>query len=123
MARYPGQVPIDGYGENLFHFAGMAHAGAILALPSGIYDWSPAEEGPRPADFAALFAEMAAIDIVLLGTGVGLRPPAAEVRRAFAERALALDVMASPAALSTYNLLLAERRRVAAALLPVARLT
>jgi uncharacterized protein len=122
MARYPGQVAIDGYGEGLFHFAGMAHQGAILALPSGIYDWSPAAEGPLPSDFAAIFAEAAALDIVLLGMGAGLRPPMADVRRVFAERAIALDVMASPAALATYNLLLAERRRVAAALLPVARL-
>ncbi|MBM3520376.1 MAG: hypothetical protein FJX63_06380 [Alphaproteobacteria bacterium] len=119
MARYPGQVPIDGYGAGLFHFAGMAHHGAILALPSGIYDWSPSEPEPAIADFTQLFAEASAIDIVLLGTGGSLRLRTASLRQAFAERSLSLDAMASPAALSTYNLLLAERRRVAAALLPV----
>ncbi len=50
-----------------------------------------------------------------------MRRPPTEVRAALDRAGIALDVMATGAAVSTYNLLLAERRRVAAALIAVER--
>jgi uncharacterized protein len=109
--HYPAQVAIDGYGAAGFVFAGMAHRGAILALPSGIHAWDG-------QSFAAVFAERALIDLLLIGTGPSLLRPSRPALAALAEAGLAADAMATPSAIATYNLLLGERRRVAAALLP-----
>src|SRR5262249_56286350 len=66
----PRPVPIDAYGKGGFRFAAMSHHGSLLCLPSGIWAWPP----PTPADIdvaalAPAFAEAAAIDLFLLGTG------------------------------------------------------
>jgi uncharacterized protein len=118
-AFYPGRPAIDAYGNGGFRFAGMSHKGSILALPSGIHAWNVDGGQLRLEDFAAVFAERAAIDLLLLGMGsVMARPPKA-IREAFAQSGIMLDQMATGHAVSTYNLLLAEQRKVAAALVAV----
>lgn len=119
-AFFPGRPVIDAYGDGGFRFAGMSHRGSILALPSGVYSWTADGAALRPEDFEGVFAERAEIDHVLLGTGRAMARPVRVVTEAFAERGIALEAMATGAAISTYNLLLAERRRVAAALIAVA---
>jgi uncharacterized protein len=118
-AHFPGRPPIDAYGGGGFRFAGMSHRGSLLILPSGVYDWYPEAAALKSADFAALFAEQGAIRLVLLGTGETLRRPSRDVRAAFEARHLALEVMATSAAVRTWNILLAEGRQVAAALVAV----
>ncbi len=118
-AFFPGQPTIDAYGDGGFRFAGMSHRGSILALPSGIYHWNADRAALKPEDFARVFSEKADVDHLLLGTGTMARPPR-EVIQAFAEYGITLEPMATGAAVSTYNLLLAERRKVAAALIAVA---
>lgn len=119
-AYYPGQPPVDAYGNGGFRFAGMSHRGSILLMPSGVYDWCADPLALTPADFAAVFRERGSIDLLLFGTGpVMVRPPAA-VRETFAASGIQMDYMATGFAVSTYNLLLAERRKVAAALVAVA---
>lgn len=66
-------------------------------------------------DFEALFALQP--DIVLLGTGERQRFPASTTRQAFAERRIALEAMTLGAACRTFNILVQEGRRVAAALI------
>lgn len=121
-AFYPGAAMIDAYSSGGFSFAGMSHRGSILVLPGGIHAWPVNSlEALVPDDFTPVF-QWAELDAVLLGTGASmLRPPRA-VREAFEERRLPLDFMATPAAVSTYNVLLAEQRRVAAALIAVDRI-
>jgi uncharacterized protein len=114
-AFYPGQVTIDAFGATGFRFAGMSHRGSILALPSGIYAWNPGTP-PALADFAAVFIEAAAIELFLLGTGHAMARPARDIREAFQAHAIGLEAMDTGAALSTYNLLLGEKRKVAAGL-------
>lgn len=118
-AHFPGQVPVDGYGRGGFTFAGMSHRGSILALPSGIYAWACASPGLVPEDFAAVLAERAAIDLLLIGMGADMARPPIAVRQALAAAGLMFDPMATGHAIATYNLLLGERRRVAAALIAV----
>ena len=118
-AFFPGRAPIDAYGNGGFRFAGMSHKGSILLLPGGIHAWRHGDE-LRPEDFAMIFAARAAIDMVLLGTGAEMRRPPKPVREAFAAHGLGLDFMGTGAAVSTYNILLAEDRKVAAALIAVA---
>lgn len=120
VARYPGRAPIDSYGNSGFRFAGMSHRGSLLCLPSGIYAWDQAEgDELTVAALAPVFAESTAITFLLLGTGTKQRFPGPALRRAFMDAGLGLEVMDTGAAARTYNVLLAEGRPLAAALIAV----
>lgn len=118
-AHFPGQAPIDGYGAGGFSFAGMSHRGSILALPSGIYAWTANPLALRLEDFAMVLAEKASIDLLLIGMGRDMARPPRAVREALEAAGLMIDPMATGHAMATYNLLLGEKRRVAAALIAV----
>jgi uncharacterized protein len=117
---FPGQAPIDAYGNGGFRFAEMSHRGSLLILPSGIYGWGVGDFAElSAASFAPVFAERTAIEFVLLGTGAAQGWPDRAVRQAFADNDLVLECMDTGAAVRTYNVLLAESRTVAAALIAV----
>lgn len=119
-AHFPGRPPIDAYGNGGFRFADMSHRGSILCLPSGVYGWKPEEGGVLTvADFARLFAEAGTVEILLVGTGTDLKPLPPALRATFREARISADPMATGAAVRTYNVLLAEDRAVAAALIAV----
>jgi uncharacterized protein len=119
-AHFPGRPPIDAYGNGGFRFAGMSHRGSILCLPSGVYGWEPADEQVLAAgDFAKLLAEADAVEILLVGTGADLKPLPSQLRAVLKESRISADPMATGAAVRTYNVLLAEDRAVAAALIAV----
>ncbi len=121
-AFYPGRPPIDSYGNGGFRFAGMSHQGSILVLPSGVYDWAPDATALKASDFSAILAERGSIDLLLLGMGRAMTRPPRAVSEAVAASGMMLDFMTTGAAVSTYNLLLAENRKVAAALVAVGNL-
>jgi uncharacterized protein len=117
----PGRHLIDAYGGGGFRFADMSHRGSILALPSGIKAWSPDRaQGLTAEDLAPVFAEAADIEVLLLGTGVEIVPASEPLRWAFRDAGIGMEAMQTCAAARTYNILLAENRRVAAALIAVA---
>jgi uncharacterized protein len=119
-AHYPGRAAIEGYGGGGFRFAGMSHRGSILALPSGIWAWdvrAPAEIDETT--LARVIGECAEIDLLLLGTGRDPHPLPGPLRERLRELGLRHEVLPTAAAASTYNVLLAEGRRVAAALIAV----
>lgn len=119
-AFYPGRAPIDAYGNFGFRFAGMSHHGSILVLPGGIHGWNVAGmEDVSAESFSAVFAAAADIGFLLFGTGDEQRWPARGLERRFAEAGIGLECMATGAAVRTYNVLLAEERPVAAALIAV----
>ncbi|MFS8038054.1 Mth938-like domain-containing protein [Xanthobacter sp. AM11] len=114
----PRQVTIDGYGDSFFHFAGMSHAGSILALPSGIRPWPVARmaEVDRAA-LAPILAEADAFELLFIGTGrdpAHLKEPQKQLLR---DKGLRFELMPTPSAAATYNVLLSEGRRVGAALI------
>ena len=118
--RFPGRAPIDAYGNGGFRFAGMSHKGSLLCLPEAIVGWPVRRIEEVSADsLAAVLGDGAHIGFLLLGTGDRQAFPAPEVRRAFREAHMGLDVMDTGAACRTYNVLLAEGRPVAAALIAV----
>ena len=120
-AHFPGRPPLDAYGNGGFRFAGMSHRGSILCLPSGVHGWQPHDaEALVKGDFARVIAEAEAIEILLVGTGSELKPLAADLREAFRSVRISADPMSTGAAVRTYNVLLAEDRAVAAALIAVA---
>lgn len=119
-AHFPGRSPIEAYGNGGFRFAGMSHRGDLLCLPSGIYGWqAPAAEAVDEAALAKVFAESGAIEIILIGTGIGLVPLSPTLRSRLREAAISAEVMATGPAVRTFNVLLAEERAVAAALIAV----
>lgn len=119
-AHFPGRAPIDAYGNGGFRFADMSHRGSILCLPSGIHGWAPADPAALTIDdFAPLLNESDAIEILLVGMGPHLRPLPAELRKRLREVRISADPMSTGAAVRTFNVLLAEERAVAAALIAV----
>ncbi len=119
-ARYPGRAPIDAYGNGGFRFAGMSHKGSILALPGGIQAWPVEDTDDLTTDLLQpILRQSDAIEVLLFGTGPEFRimPDAAvEILR---DAGLQPDLMNTGAAVRTYNVLLAENRAVAAALIAV----
>ena len=124
--RYDGFVPgafeIEGFGAGGFRFAGMSHRGSIIVLPSGTHMWAALTPADMTPDMLApVFAEPAgSIELLLIGTGRELLPLRADLRGALRAAGIGVDPMATSHAIATYNILLAEKRRVAAALLAVA---
>lgn len=119
-AHFPGRAAIDAYGNGGFRFADMSHRGSILCLPSGIHGWDVADPGAlRPEDFDKVIADAAGIRILLVGTGPTLVPLPAALKRMLSEAGIGADPMSTGAAVRTYNVLLAEERAVAAALIAV----
>jgi uncharacterized protein len=119
-AHFPGRAPVDAYGNGGFRFADMSHRGSILCLPSGIHGWQPADAAALAhGDFERVFGEAEGIEILLVGTGNHLKPLPPGLRQAFRERGISADPMSTGAAVRTYNVLLAEDRAVAAALVAV----
>ncbi len=115
----PGVWPIEAYGAGGFRFADMSHRGSILALPSGVRAWdASALHDITPASLAALFAEPSgAVELLIVGTGGALALLSPELRRRLRDAGVRADSMATGSAVSTYNILLGERRRVAGAFL------
>jgi len=119
-AHFPGRAPIEAYGNGGFRFADMSHRGSILCLPSGIYGWEPSDPDALAIDdFTRLIAEADDIQILLVGSGALLKPIAPDLRALFRENRISADPMSTGAAVRTYNVLLAEDRAVAAALVAV----
>jgi len=108
---------ITGYGEGYVMVNRQRFERSLVVLPERILlDWPATSfEALAPEHLAAL----AGLDreIILLGTGARLRFPRPEIMQALVQSGVGVEVMDVQAACRTYNVLLAEERRVAAALL------
>ena len=116
----PDRAPIDAYGNGGFRFGGMSHRGSILCLPGGVHAW-PVTSAADLVDraFAPVIREADDIDLLLVGTGLALVPLGEALRWRLRDRRVVVEPMATGAAARTYNILLGEGRRVAAALIAV----
>ena len=118
--HFPRSAPIDAYGKGGFAFAGMSHRGSLLCLPDAIWAWEVTD--PAQIDRYSLERVLAAansIDTLLVGTGTSVWLPPAELRQVFKAVRVGLDTMQTGPAVRTYNIMIGERRRVAAALIAV----
>jgi uncharacterized protein len=119
-AFFPGQSAIDAYGGGGFRFADMSHRGSLLCLPSGMHGWPvTAIDMVGPQSFDQVVAEADQIEVLLLGTGLEQVFLTQELREALTARGIFIEAMSTGAAARTYNVLLAEQRAVAAALIAV----
>ncbi len=109
---FSGRLPIEGYGPGFFRIGGVVHEGPLALLP----------DGPRPwpgLDDMSLFLDRAeAFDTLIIGTGAAfeLLP---EIRARLETAGIGVEAMTTGSACRSYNVLLAEARRVAAALVPI----
>jgi uncharacterized protein len=116
----PVPAPIDAYGNGGFRFGGMSHRGSLLCLPDGIWAWPV--DGIGDLTLAALQPALArgeALDVFLIGVGRAPWPLPERLRTRFRDLGVSVDTMATGAAVRTYNILLAENRRVGAGLIAV----
>ena len=118
--HFPGTAVIEAYGNGGFRFAGMSHRGSLLCLPDGIWAWPVRSAAELCEDtLAPILAQSAQLDVVLIGTGRDLWVMPDSLRQQFRALQISADPMPTGAAVRTYNVLVAERRRVAAALIAV----
>jgi uncharacterized protein len=96
----------------------MSHRGSLLILPSGMRAWEPT--APIAAeDFADVLPEKSVIDVLLVGTGKTMVRLVPAVAKYLEEQGVMFYCMSTSSAIHTYNIMLAEDRRVAAALVVV----
>jgi len=116
-ASIPGAAnTITAYGDDYVMVNGQRRESSLIVTPEQVLDWSA-------SDFSSLapehFGELSKLgaDIVLLGTGPRQRFPHPRLTAALGAARIGLEVMDSKAACRTYNILVAEERKVALALL------
>jgi uncharacterized protein len=106
----------SGYGEGFIMINGQRHEANLIVLPERLLPWSVARfDALEEADFQ-VFLELN-LEILLLGTGPKQRFPHPRLTRTLAAKRIGVEAMDLHAACRTYNILMAEERRVAAALL------
>ena len=118
--HYPYQVGIDAYGNGGFRFADMSHRGSLLCLPTGMHAWPVTVPGEITMEsLAPIFAAADQIDVLLIGLGPDVAGFPRTLRDALRERSIIVEAIGTGGAVRTYNVLLAEQRAVAAALIAV----
>ncbi len=118
--NFPRQVGIDAYGNGGFRFADMSHRGSLLCLPSGMQAWPvPSTTELTLASLQPVLDQADRIDVLLIGLGSDIVAIDPAIRTAFSERRIIIEPTQTGGAIRTYNVLLAEDRAVAAALIAV----
>lgn len=105
--------PIDGYGPGFFRVGGEVAEGPIVLTATALKGWGGYD------DIDSLTMLAAEIDVLLIGTGEQMAPIPAALRTACEAAGIGVEFMGTPAACRTFNVLMSEGRRIAAALLPV----
>lgn len=116
----PRSAPIEAYGQGGFAFADMSHRGSLLCLPDAIWAWD-VTRADEITDVALkrVFDAASRIDTLLIGTGNDVWLAPAYLRDALRRAGIVLDTMQTGPAIRTYNIMMGEKRRVAAALIAV----
>ncbi len=119
--RFDGQPQVEAYGDFGFRLAGQRFEGSILLTPRGLYPWTVESVGEADAASLAPLIECAAeVDFLIVGCGKGFARFSKSLSLYLADSRITPDYMDTGAACRTYNVLRAEDRRVAAALIAVA---
>jgi uncharacterized protein len=110
---YDEAMPIEGYGPGFFRIGGTVLRGPCLISPWSAQAWGGLE------DTATVLTLADRIDVLFVGMGAEVAHVPKEFRTAIEEAGIGVEMMNTPAACRTYNVLLSEGRRIAVALLPV----
>jgi|SRR5579883_324182 uncharacterized protein len=112
-----GRQVIEGYGASGFRVTGIVYARSILVFPDATLDWPVAALADVTLEVLQPVLRRGGIEILLLGCGARMAPVPPALRQALRSAGIGIESMDTGAACRTYNLLMAENRRVAAALL------
>ena len=112
-SEFAGAVPVDGYGPGFFRVEGAVRRGPVIVTGQGARDWAGLQ------DIQPLLALSGQIDVLFLGMGGDIAPPPRPLLAELEAAGIMAEAMSSPSAARSYNVLLAEGRRVACALIPV----
>jgi uncharacterized protein len=116
LAQAEGRNSFSGYGDDYVEISGTRFTQSVIVLADRIIEWEVARFEDLTADKFAEIAKLE-IDVIVLGTGSRLRFPHPSTTAPLLRAGIGLEVMDTRAACRTYNVLLAEDRRVGAALL------
>ena len=121
MERFlPGRHLIDSFGNGGFRLGGVSHVGSILIAPSGVRALDAADITALTTEQCdVLVSEKYQIDMLLIGTGRNMLALPKLLLQQFQNAGLGAETMSTNAAVRTYNVVLAEDRRVAAILIAV----
>lgn len=111
--EFPDARPVEGYGPGFFRIGGEVHEGAMIAGPGGVLGWGGL------SDTDPLLAMAEEIDVLFVGTGPEIAHIPRALRDSLEAANVGVEIMASPTACRSYNVLLSEGRRIALAVLPV----
>jgi uncharacterized protein len=115
-----GKQIITGYGGGNFRINGIVHTTSLLILPSGVQKWNVAANAAITLESLQPVIDAGNdVELLLIGCAKNqmLLPP--KIKSALKEVGIALDVMDTGAACRTFNILVGEGRRVAAAVVVV----
>jgi uncharacterized protein len=116
----PRSAPIEAYGNGGFAFAEMSHRGSLLCLPDAIWAWPVTRpDAINEVTLQRVIANAANIDTLIVGTGNEVWIPPSWLRERLRKVSVMIDAMQTGPAIRTYNIMIGERRRVAAALIAV----
>lgn len=110
---YDDAQPIDSYGPGFFRVAGQVIEGPMIATGTRAVGWGGLD------DIEPLLALSGAVDVLFLGMGPDMAFAPSELAKQLDAVGIGVESMATPAACRTYNVTLAEGRRVALAVLPL----
>ena len=113
-----GRQLVERYGPSGFRIAGIVWHGSVLVFPDATLSWPVADAAAVSRDSLLPVATHGGVQILLLGLGARMTTAARELRFALRSEGIAIEPMDTGAACRTYNVLVAEERRVAAALIP-----
>lgn len=116
-AAVPGTANvITAYGDDYFMVNGQRHDSSMIVMADRLIPWNTVEFEKLTAEDFKNLADLKA-EIIVLGTGARQRFPHPRLTAPLLEARIGLEVMDLKAACRTYNILIAEERKVAAALL------
>jgi uncharacterized protein len=115
-----GRQIIERYAASGFRVSGVIYHGSVLVFPDLTVAWDAVSASDVTWETLAPVIEHGGVEILLLGLGRSTRAVPAPLRTALRTAGIALEAMDTGAACRTYNVLVAEDRRVAAALIPTA---
>jgi len=115
-----GQKIVQNYRDGGFTISGERVEGAVILTPSDIIKWpvDKSFEQLELKDFDLLEGYKSEFDVFLLGAGQTMKFLPKDLKTSLIQQGINFDVMDTGAACRTYNVLMAEGRRVLCALMP-----
>ncbi len=115
-----GPQVINGYGDGGFRIGGIRYEGSVLVFPTVTLPWPvTAFDDIQPDTLSPVGEQDPAVEILLLGCGPSIEFVPHTLRAVMKEKGVVIEAMDTGAAARTFNVLFAEERRVAAALIAI----